>query len=38
MDQQHEIDLSEEQWETRQTLIDRARDPDDSQAWDEFTD
>jgi RNA polymerase sigma factor (sigma-70 family) len=38
MDQQHEISLSKEQWKTRQTLIDRARDPNDSQAWDEFTD
>ncbi len=38
MDQQHEISLSKEQWKTRQTLIGRARDPDDSQAWDEFTD
>lgn len=38
MDQQHEINSSEEQWKTRQTLVDRARDPDDSQAWDEFTD
>ena len=38
MDQQHEINLSKEQWKTRQTLIDRARDPNDGQAWDEFTD
>lgn len=38
MDQQHEISSSKEQWKTRQTLIDRARDPNDSQAWDEFTD
>jgi RNA polymerase sigma-70 factor (ECF subfamily) len=38
MDQQHEIDLSKEQWKTRLTLVDRARDPSDSQAWDEFTD
>jgi RNA polymerase sigma-70 factor (ECF subfamily) len=38
MDQQHEINLSKEQWKTRQTLIGRARDPSDSQAWDEFTD
>ena len=38
MSQQQEIDLSEEQWETRQTLVVRARDPNDSQAWDEFTD
>jgi RNA polymerase sigma factor (sigma-70 family) len=38
MDQQHEINLSKEQWQTRQTLIGRARDPNDSQAWDEFTD
>ena len=37
MDQQHEINLSKEQWQTRLTLVDRARDPDDSQAWDEFT-
>jgi len=37
MDQQHEISSSKEQWKTRQTLIDRARDPNDSQAWDEFT-
>ena len=37
MDQQHEINLSKEQWKTRQTLIARARDPNDSQAWDEFT-
>ena len=36
MDQQHEINLSKEQWKTRQTLIARARDPNDSQAWDEF--
>lgn len=38
MGQQNEIDVSKQQWETRQTLVDRARDPDDSQAWDEFTD
>jgi len=38
MGQQHEINLSKEQWKTRQTLVDRARDPNDSQAWDEFTD
>ena len=38
MEQQHEINLSKEQWKTRQTLIGRARDPNDSQAWDEFTD
>ena len=38
MDQQHEINLSKEQWKTRLTLIDRARDPNDSQAWGEFTD
>jgi RNA polymerase sigma-70 factor (ECF subfamily) len=38
MDPQHDIDLSKEQWKTRQTLIGRARDPNDSQAWDEFTD
>ena len=37
MDQQHEINLSEDPWKTRETLIDRARDPSDSQAWDEFT-
>ena len=37
MDQQHEIDLSKAQWETRLTLVDRARDPNDGQAWDEFT-
>ncbi len=37
MDQQHEINMSKEQWKTRQTLIDRARDSNDSQAWDEFT-
>ena len=38
MDQQHQINSSEEQWKTRLTLVDRARDPNDSQAWDEFTD
>ena len=38
MVEQHKINLSKEQWKTRQTLIDRARDPNDSQAWDEFTD
>ncbi|MBT7959945.1 MAG: sigma-70 family RNA polymerase sigma factor [Akkermansiaceae bacterium] len=38
MEQQHEINLTKEQWQTRLTLVDRARDPDDSQAWDEFTD
>jgi len=38
MDQQHEINFSKEQWKTRQTLIGRARDPNDSQAWEEFTD
>ncbi len=38
MDQQHEKNVSKEKWKTRQTLIDRARDPNDSQAWDEFTD
>lgn len=38
MGRQHEIDFSKEQWETRQTLVVRARDPNDSQAWDEFTD
>lgn len=37
MNQQREINLSKEQWKTQQTLIDRARDPNDSQAWDEFT-
>jgi RNA polymerase sigma-70 factor (ECF subfamily) len=36
MDQQNEINLSKEHWKTRQTLIARARDPNDSQAWDEF--
>jgi RNA polymerase sigma factor (sigma-70 family) len=36
MDQQREINSSKEQWKTRQTLIARARDPNDSQAWDEF--
>jgi RNA polymerase sigma-70 factor (ECF subfamily) len=36
MDQQYEINLSKEHWKTRQTLIARARDPNDSQAWDEF--
>ena len=38
MDTQHQTNLSQEQWKTRLTLIDRARDPNDSQAWDEFTD
>ena len=38
MDQQHEINQSKEQWLTRKTLVDRARDPNDNQAWDEFTD
>ncbi len=38
MDKLHEVNLSNEQWKTRQTLIDRARDPNNSQAWDEFTD
>ncbi|MEJ6572784.1 MAG: sigma-70 family RNA polymerase sigma factor [Akkermansiaceae bacterium] len=38
MEQQHEINLSKEQWQTRLTLVDRARDPNDSRAWDEFTD
>lgn len=38
MDQQHEINLSKEQWQTRLTLVDRARDPDDNRAWNEFTD
>lgn len=37
MDQQHKKNVPKEQWKTRQTLIDRARDPNDSQAWDEFT-
>ena len=37
MEQQHKINSSKEQWLTRQTLIDRARDPNDSHAWDEFT-
>ena len=27
----------EDLWQTRKTLIERARDPNDSQAWDEFT-
>ena len=36
MDQQREFNVSQEQWKTRQTLIARARDPSDSQAWDEF--
>ena len=38
MGQQHEINMPKEQWKTRQTLINRARDPNDSQAWEEFTD
>jgi RNA polymerase sigma factor (sigma-70 family) len=38
MDSQHETNLSEDEWKTRQTLIQRARDPNDSQAWDEFID
>ena len=38
MDKLHEVNLSNEQLKTRQTLIDRARDPNNSQAWDEFTD
>ena len=38
MDQQHDINLSKEQWKTRQTLIGRARDPNDGKAWGEFTD
>ena len=38
MDQQHEINLSKEQWQTRLSLVDRARDLDDNQAWNEFTD
>jgi RNA polymerase sigma factor (sigma-70 family) len=29
------LNLSEE-WQTRQTLLQRAKDPDDHQAWDEF--
>ena len=33
-----EINYSKEQWKTRETLIGRARDPNDSQAWSEFTD
>lgn len=33
-----EINLSKERWKTRETLIGRARDPNDSQAWKEFTD
>src|SRR6056300_443243 len=37
MEQQHKINLSKEQWKTQQTLIVRARNPNDSQAWDEFT-
>ena len=27
----------EDEWKTRKTLIERARDPNDSQAWEEFT-
>jgi RNA polymerase sigma factor (sigma-70 family) len=38
MDTQTETNLAKEQWKTRLTLIDRARDPNDGQAWDEFTD
>jgi RNA polymerase sigma-70 factor (ECF subfamily) len=38
MGRRHGIDFSKERWETRQTLVVRARDPNDSQAWDEFTD
>ena len=38
MDQQHEINLSKEQWQTRLTLVDRARDLNDNHAWNEFTD
>ena len=38
MEQKHEINLTKEQWKTRLTLVDRARDPNDSQAWDEFID
>ena len=26
----------EDEWKTRKTLIERARDPNDAQAWDEF--
>lgn len=37
MGRQHGIDVSKKQWETRQTLVFRACDPNDSQAWDEFT-
>ena len=38
MDKPHKTTLSEEQWKTRQTLIQRARNPNDSQAWDQFAD
>jgi RNA polymerase sigma-70 factor (ECF subfamily) len=38
MDTQSETNLPQEQWKTRLTLIARARDPNDGQAWDEFTD
>lgn len=38
MDQQHKINLSKEQWQTRLTLVDRARDLNDNHAWNEFTD
>jgi RNA polymerase sigma-70 factor (ECF subfamily) len=38
MDQQHEINLQKEQWQTRLTLVDRARDLNDNHAWNEFTD
>lgn len=34
----HGSNSAHEQWKTRLTLIDRARNPNDSQAWDEFTD
>ena len=27
----------EDEWRTRKTLIERARDPNDAQAWDDFT-
>jgi RNA polymerase sigma-70 factor (ECF subfamily) len=38
MGQQQEVNLSKGQWGTRHTLIRRARDPNDKQAWDEFAD
>lgn len=28
--------MLEDEWKTRKTLIDRARDPNDAQAWDDF--